>query len=1187
MRSNSRNSQISPNLTSHSGYPTFDRKSELDGQLKKIFPKFKLTHQEIEIRAFLKKYYQDLVGSCDSNIDQDPERLTLDPRVNIYRKFFESDVSQEITGFESFEDDSIIEKLPPSFVVASPSKNESSFEGDFYGSCHKNLLEFGSPEKTRAIEELKHQEINQELTKEEILEKLEKLYSYDPQKSGLASYPDVNDQLDEIILNSNPEIFAQCLQQLFDKLKKENIQSLENLQKEFSLDYIEEYQDEKSDLQRPKSHEISDDNRFDGISQLDIEIVDNNEIDNLSTTISFVSEVINQVKSVENKLQGLRSDSDHDVSQIDDLENLKKDFLRLALFGWRNALVNKSVNSIESDLIAYHGSLSSRSQQDQSQQVQSHQEQSQLFSAYYQSVDYTPVKKRIQRLGELFSRSQATERNQVDSPGRLEQERLDRFRKKVDSEGGSVSVGLGYYSRQSTGIINEELLIKRGELASPRKKISDSLLSPRHKTHQRLLSPRQGILSWLSPRGPQPDVDQKSKVHELLEDTSPFFHRSKLPAISEGGSQTPVSHERRRGGADKASSQGVSWGVRWPLFSGGSVSSSRVRPENVPSLELPKFQYSSPRTSDVIGSSLRSKEGSFGQFSSIEDDNSSIIVSARGFGNPDNYDDQANESIFIDKKLSSNNSSNSSLLSFHNLDLERSEEDNQGDNDLNDLLYSDKSRNNLRDPKQSVSEGSGRVAVCISKFEAGQSISGINITSSQVNKPPRPPALAPDPASPRTPAPALGSGSAPSPASAGALGRPPRFRAPALAPASPPASSSAQALASARATALAPASPRTPAPSLVRATAPTPAPASPRPPALAPAPASPRPPAPAPASPRPPAPAPSRDSGSAQTSARSLAPDSGSVPVSPRPPASPRSPESRSSSPPPPPPPRPQAPASDLALAQASLRSLAQASTSLPRVIEYRCAEESYQNFKSKSQTILGVLTNQTPISQANTSPQGVSPINQDEDFYTKTKDDLFDIKEKFRDTMVDHFDKDVKVRFNYQSTPENQEQKIQTEIINAILSLATNGGVLDKDKLKRFLCYLIIANKVGGVYKSKEQFKSRVDVINLFELIKSDKKIKLSYEEAKSFSKNFQELMSGKNLKTGVDQSNSIGKTIDINVGFRTKRVPIAIVEKIFKNNFQNEPTISSPSSTPSTNVSTNFVALVKEYVSRDILSC
>ena len=300
MISNSAYIKTKQDLISQFRYSPSYHENELQEWIKKTFPKFKLTDQEIRIRTFLKKCRHDLIGSSDSNIEKGAGHLTLDPRVNVYRKLFENNVCEKSNVSEFFSVNSSIQELSSSFVIASPRQIVSpSGEGSNFSqlySEHEHYSGLGSPEKIRAFNELEHNEFSEELTKQEILEKLEELYRYDPQQLRLFGNP-----LDEIILSSDPEIFAQCLQELFDKLKKENIRSLENFQKEFSLDDIEEYQEEESDLQRPKSHEISDDNRFDGISQLDIEIVDNNEIDNLSTTISFVSEVINQVKSVENK----------------------------------------------------------------------------------------------------------------------------------------------------------------------------------------------------------------------------------------------------------------------------------------------------------------------------------------------------------------------------------------------------------------------------------------------------------------------------------------------------------------------------------------------------------------------------------------------------------------------------------------------------------------------------------------------------------------------------------------------------------------------------------------------------------------------------------------------------------------------------------------------------------------------
>ena len=171
--------------------------------------------------------------------------------------------------------------------------------------------------------------------------------------------------------------------------------------------------------------------------------------------------------------------------------------------------------------------------------------------------------------------------------------------------------------------------------------------------------------------------------------------------------------------------------------------------------------------------------------------------------------------------------------------------------------------------------------------------------------------------------------------------------------------------------------------------------------------------------------------------------------------------------------------------------------------------------------------------------------------------DNLYDLKSSYKNA---DFDKDVRVRA--MRLQKNNELKIQDKISQTVVNFSTDlNGKIDKEKLKRCLIYLLIANCVGGVSLKEALFEEKIKILKQ-DFFRQEQDPKFSYEfinlldfkEAKSFSVYFQSRMNQGEilLKTGREKSPDVKVKLD--VGFRTKRVPIKLTEKIFDDNFRRE---------------------------------
>ncbi|MFM7620424.1 MAG: hypothetical protein ACKO47_02315, partial [Alphaproteobacteria bacterium] len=114
-----------------------------------------------------------------------------------------------------------------------------------------------------------------------------------------------------------------------------------------------------------------------------------------------------------------------------------------------------------------------------------------------------------------------------------------------------------------------------------------------------------------------------------------------------------------------------------------------------------------------------------------------------------------------------------------------------------------------------------------------------------------------------------------------------------------------------------------------------------------------------------------------------------------------------------------------------------------------------------------------------------------------KQDDELYDVYDKHKE-KTQGYDQDLKLR--YSKNEESSEQQIENSIIGAIENLAKDNSKLDKEKLKRFLTYLIIANKIGGIANRQDEFIEEIKKINSQGIEKINSQ-GLDFKEAKKFS--------------------------------------------------------------------------------------
>jgi len=160
--------------------------------------------------------------------------------------------------------------------------------------------------------------------------------------------------------------------------------------------------------------------------------------------------------------------------------------------------------------------------------------------------------------------------------------------------------------------------------------------------------------------------------------------------------------------------------------------------------------------------------------------------------------------------------------------------------------------------------------------------------------------------------------------------------------------------------------------------------------------------------------------------------------------------------------------------------------------------------------------------------------------------DKLYDVDDKHKEKHG--YDQDLKLR--YSKIEESPQQEIENSIIGAIENLAKDSLKLDEEKLKRFLTYLVIANKIGGIANRQNEFIQEISKFT---------SQGLDFKEAKKFSSDFQKKMVENSIKTGVvaEDHESSAKII-YEAGFRTKRVPIEIVKRIYNKNLSSSPSSS-----------------------------